>query len=183
MDQVHTKQSALDEEMDIKQTGSAALKMRRACCFFSKHPLRIHTVKRCFFVNMYYSQPILLAKSNIAKQNFCQFFNVVSDGSPSRIRRVRRISLGMTTLPRSSILRTIPVAFISESPLVTISRYSYGSCRIIVCRYAGFIQKTARKNLSETKHGVDTCEQGKTAAVGERRFSYKELDTDADHKK
>ena len=37
--------------------------------------------------------------------------NDVSVGSPSRIRIVRRISLGITTLPRSSILRTIPVAF------------------------------------------------------------------------
>ena len=49
----------------------------------------------------------------IARQNFSHGDNVVSDGSPSRIRMVRRISLGMTTLPRSSILRTIPVAFIS----------------------------------------------------------------------
>ena len=32
----------------------------------------------------------------------------------SRMRRVRRISFGITTLPRSSILRTIPVAFIHK---------------------------------------------------------------------
>lgn len=38
--------------------------------------------------------------------------NVIYDGSPSRIRIVRRISLGITILPKSSILRTIPVAFI-----------------------------------------------------------------------
>ena len=38
--------------------------------------------------------------------------NVINNGSPSRIRMVRRISLGMTTRPRSSIRRTIPVAFI-----------------------------------------------------------------------
>ena len=37
--------------------------------------------------------------------------NVFSSGSPSRMRMVRRISLGMTTLPRSSIRLTIPVAF------------------------------------------------------------------------
>ena len=36
--------------------------------------------------------------------------NVVSRGSPSRIRIVRRISLGITTLPRSLRRRTIPVA-------------------------------------------------------------------------
>ena len=40
----------------------------------------------------------------------------ISSGSPSRIRRVRRISFGITTRPRSSILLTIPVAFISKLP-------------------------------------------------------------------
>ena len=44
--------------------------------------------------------------------------NVINNGSPSRIRMVRRISLGMTTRPRSSIRRTIPVAFIYEIPPV-----------------------------------------------------------------
>ena len=44
--------------------------------------------------------------------------NVICNGSPSRIRMVRRISLGMTTRPRSSIRRTIPVAFIYEIPPV-----------------------------------------------------------------
>ena len=66
---------------------------------------------------MYYFHPILLAKSNIAKLYFCQFFNVICDGSPSRIRRVLLISFGMTTLPRSSILLTIPVAFNSKNSL------------------------------------------------------------------
>ena len=32
-------------------------------------------------------------------------------GSPSRMRRFRLISLGITTRPKSSILRTIPAAF------------------------------------------------------------------------
>ena len=45
------------------------------------HPLRIYTADDYFFVNMYYLQPILLCKSNIAKQNFCQFFNVICDRS------------------------------------------------------------------------------------------------------
>ncbi len=66
---------------------------------------------------MYYSNPILLAKSNNPKQKTCQFFNVICDGSPSRIRRVLLISFGMTTLPRSSILLTIPVAFNSKNSL------------------------------------------------------------------
>ena len=38
--------------------------------------------------------------------------NVICNGSPSRIRIVRRISFGITIRPRSSILLTIPVAFI-----------------------------------------------------------------------
>ena len=43
----------------------------------------------------------------------------ISSGSPSRIRSVLRISFGITTLPRSSILRTIPVAFINVASLST----------------------------------------------------------------
>ena len=38
-------------------------------------------VERTIFVNMYYSSPILLAKSNIEKLNFCQVSNVICDGS------------------------------------------------------------------------------------------------------
>ena len=45
------------------------------------YPLRIYTADKSFVVNMYYLQPILLCRSNIAKQNFCQFFNVICDGS------------------------------------------------------------------------------------------------------
>ncbi|CRH97492.1 Uncharacterised protein [Streptococcus pneumoniae] len=40
----------------------------------------------------------------------------ISSGSPSRIRKVLRISFGITTLPKSSIRRTIPVAFILMLP-------------------------------------------------------------------
>ena len=39
------------------------------------------------------------------------FVNVISSGSPSRMRMVRRISFGITTRPRSSMRLTIPVAF------------------------------------------------------------------------
>ena len=45
--------------------------------------------------------------------------NVISNGSPSRILMVRRISLGMTTRPRSSIRLTIPVAFIYQNSFYT----------------------------------------------------------------
>ena len=46
----------------------------------------------------------------IATQNRSIGVNVVSRGSPSRILKVLRISLGLTTLPKSSILLTIPLA-------------------------------------------------------------------------
>ena len=49
--------------------------------------------------------------------------NVINNGSPSRIRMVRRISLGMTTRPRSSIRRTIPVAFIFGKLLCSVLRF------------------------------------------------------------
>ena len=68
-------------------------------------------------VTMYNYHPRLLAKSNIEKQNFSHRVNDVCNGSPSRILRVLRISLGMTMRPRSSTLLTMPVAFIISSPL------------------------------------------------------------------
>lgn len=57
------------------------------------------------------SSPHLFDRSSMAKQNLSHRANVICDGSPSRMRMVRRISLGMTTLPRSSMRLTIPVAF------------------------------------------------------------------------
>ena len=54
----------------------------------------------------------------IAIQNLSIGVNVVSKGSPSRMRKVRRISLGMTILPKSSTRLTIPVAFIYLSPFL-----------------------------------------------------------------
>ena len=53
-----------------------------------------------------------IVQSSKSRQDKVFRANVICNGSPSRIRMVRRISLGMTTRPRSSILRTIPVAFI-----------------------------------------------------------------------
>ena len=66
------------------------------------------------------SSPHLFDRSSIAKQNLSHRANVICDGSPSRIRSVRRISLGMTTRPRSSMRRTIPVAFIVAPPMLFI---------------------------------------------------------------
>ena len=59
--------------------------------------------------------PILLSSPIIPAQNLSHCSNFISNGSPSRIRIVRLISLGMTTRPRSSMRRTIPVAFILDS--------------------------------------------------------------------
>ena len=52
----------------------------------------------------------------IAQQNLSIGVNVVSRGSPSRIFKVLLISLGITILPKSSTLLTMPVAFIYLSP-------------------------------------------------------------------
>jgi hypothetical protein len=46
--------------------------------------------------------------------------NVIYSGSPSFMRKVRRISLGITTLPNSSIRLTMPVAFIKIPPFTYI---------------------------------------------------------------
>ena len=51
--------------------------------------------------------------------------NVVSKGSPSLILMVLLISLGITTRPRSSMRRTIPVAFIYKSPLIQTLVWAY----------------------------------------------------------
>ncbi len=56
---------------------------------------------------MYFS-----AADSKLKQNRISCVNVFSEGSPSRSRMVLRISFGITTHPKSSILLTIPVAFI-----------------------------------------------------------------------
>ena len=73
-----------------------------------------------FFCHFSQFNPILFDKSSIAKINRLSTVNVVSVGSPSRILIVRRISFGMTTLPSSSMRRTIPVAFIYNSPVNVI---------------------------------------------------------------
>ena len=53
---------------------------------------------------------ILFTTLCIAIQNLSIGVNVVRKGSPSLIRKVLLISLGMTILPKSSTLLTIPVA-------------------------------------------------------------------------
>ena len=60
--------------------------------------------------------PIRCSSIFIAHKYLSVTVNVFSSGSPSLMRRVLLISFGMTILPRSSTLRTIPVAFIFSSP-------------------------------------------------------------------
>ena len=93
------------------------LNSQEVTSFISIYPFRIRTVSALFVVTMYNYHPRRLAKSPIAKQNLSHRVNDVCNGSPSRIRRVLRISFGMTILPRSSTRRTMPVAFIFFSPL------------------------------------------------------------------
>jgi len=79
---------------------------------------------------LYHHHPALFPRSLIAKQNFSHAFPVICDGSPSRILSVLRISFGITTLPSSSILRTMPVARNTSSLLesaVKFSRFVYAS--------------------------------------------------------
>lgn len=75
--------------------------------------------------------PSRFPNPSIPKQKSSHHVNFICEGSPSRIRIVRRISFGMTTRPRSSILRTIPVAFISCFSFVIryykLDRVSIGS--------------------------------------------------------
>ena len=76
-----------------------------------------------------------------ARQNRAIPVNEFSKGSPSRILIVRRISFGMTTLPRSSILRTIPVAFIYiNPPNFHFSRIFCDGNNYIVRAFGGFMQ-------------------------------------------
>ena len=62
----------------------------------------------------------------IALLNCSSDVNVVYEGSPSRMRRVRRISFGITILPKSSTLLTIPVAvpdiFVGFKPSSSVDR-------------------------------------------------------------
>lgn len=79
----------------------------RQCCPSSA---LCHNDRLSFSFLFPHHHPLRPLSSVIARQKTSNTFPVVCNGSPSRIRNVRRISLGMTTLPSSSILRTIPVA-------------------------------------------------------------------------
>ena len=111
------------------------LNSQEVTSLISIYPFRIRTVSALFVVTMYNYHPRLFAKSNIEKQYFSHRVNDVCNGSPSRIRRVLRISLGMTIRPRSSTRRTMPVAFILVPLLVVIPRAS-------VCGNMGIMRRS-----------------------------------------
>ena len=71
-------------------------------CFSSIPPLTNPHALVLVLRHYVQSSPHLFDRSSMAKQNLSHRANVICDGSPSRIRMVRRISLGMTTRPRSS---------------------------------------------------------------------------------
>lgn len=73
----------------------------------------------CIHLPSHLSSSLSMANPNLSYSD-----NIICDGSPSRIRSVRRISFGMTTLPKSSILLTMPVALICLSSSVSNLRWS-----------------------------------------------------------
>ena len=116
---------------------------------------------KCKFLLFSYEK-VLLSRFPTAQANLSLAVNDVNSGSPSRMRRVRRISFGMTILPRSSTRRTIPVAFIVFLSLCCISSG-------IVCRkwgimredshaqtYNGFFVDKQRFSLEITKRPIYT---------------------------
>ena len=67
----------------------------------------------------------------------------ISSGSPRRMRWVRRISLGITTRPSSSMRRTIPVAF-----MFLLLRFLKNACSTSICQAGPFIPAApAQKDL------------------------------------
>ena len=82
----------------------------------------------------------------IAQQNLSLGVNVICEGSPSRILRVLRISLGITILPKSSTRRTIPVAFI-----VYLSPFLYSEMCQKPSIYAGFRDLLVYSNYTSPK--------------------------------
>ena len=115
-------------------------------------PSRIPIVRQVFlsiFRHFEQSEPSFLDISIIAKQNLSSGVNIVSVGAPSRMRIVLLISLGMTTLPRSSILLTIPVAFIKGVPFYINTKISNLPNWGIPCYYLLFVCNLYRAVISK----------------------------------
>ena len=101
------------------------LNSQEVTSFISIYPFRIRTVSALFVVTMYNYHPRRLASSNIEKQYFSHRVNDVCNGSPSRMRRVLRISLGMTILPKSSdCVNQVQKIFVKSQKPLKILRFS-----------------------------------------------------------
>lgn len=121
------------------------------------------------------SHPARFPRSSMAAQNRSHGFHVVSNRSPSRIRSVRLISLGMTTRPSSSILRTIPVARNVPSLLdggATLMPHCFAVCLCIPSmEFGGVIMR--RKDLGRAGAGwvlEKNSARPKPGATQEKRF-------------
>ena len=86
-----------------------------------------------------------LQKSSITKQKASHAVNVVCDGSPSLILRVRLISLGITILPKSSTRRTISVAVRDIFIVIARSAATWQSASLAA--KGGAVLCTARKRI------------------------------------
>ena len=87
--------------------------------------------------------------------------NDFNSGSPSLILMVRRISFGITTRPRSSIRRTIPVAFILQIPPVALyfGKQNLVSAGIVaLCRILpGYVFRIRTPNSRQIKLRLRPC--------------------------
>ena len=72
--------------------------------------------------------------------------NVFSSGSPSLMRRVLLISLGITMRPKSSTRRTMPVAFLFLS-----SPYFVTSTLVLFAEEGGLCGIGALRNVKESE--------------------------------
>ena len=126
---------------------------RATCCFyfFLPNPHALALILRHYVQSSLH----LFDRSSMAKQNLSHRANVICDGSPSRIRRVRRISLGITTRPRSSMRRTMPVAFIYAPPMPFVLYWFQSYCLHTQEKYAG---KAAPHNSAGASASIVNCQ-------------------------
>ena len=94
----------------------------------------------CIHLPSHLSSSLSMANPNLSYSD-----NIICDGSPSRIRNVRRISFGMTTLPKSSILLTMPVAFIIVCPPL-IPTICWSIVTVIIDKIGRIIRFLSRKS-------------------------------------
>ena len=68
---------------------------------------------------MKFTSLLFFAQDYVSPSRICRLVSMLSArGSPARLGRVLLISLGITILPKSSALLTMPVAFLYPSPFL-----------------------------------------------------------------